>query len=66
MPIKKSAGLQHSGTTAESDDEPTIEGPIPEFDKHDHYTGTDYYRCTGCGIEATRRRDLVDACRCHR
>lgn len=43
-----------------------IRGPIPEFDKHDHYTGTDYYRCSGCDAEATRRRDLTDACRCHR
>jgi hypothetical protein len=60
MPTQTSAGLQTSGTTAESDDEPTIEGPIPEFDKYDDYTGYDYFRCTGCGVEAMRRRDLRD------
>jgi hypothetical protein len=62
MSTKKSAGLQDSGTT----DEPTIEGPIPEFDKYGRYTGADYYRCAGCGTEAMRRRDLAGGCRCHR
>lgn len=51
-------GHQSPGTTAESDDEPTIEGPISEFDKYGDYTGNDYFRCTGCGVEAMRRRDL--------
>jgi hypothetical protein len=65
MSIKKSAGLQTSGTTDESDDEARIEGPISEFDKYGDYTGYDYFRCTGCGVEAMRRRDLRDGgCKC--
>jgi hypothetical protein len=60
MSIKTSAGFQTSGTTNESTDEARIEGPISEFDKHGDYTGYDYFRCTGCGIEAMRRRDLRD------
>ncbi len=66
MSMKTSAGLQTSGTTNESTDEARIEGPIPEFDKHGDYTGYDYFRCTGCGIEAMRRRDLRDGgCKCN-
>lgn len=65
MSIKTPAGLQTSGTTEESDDEPRIEGPIPEFDKYGNATGYDYFRCTGCGVEAMRRRDLRDGgCKC--
>ena len=65
MVIKASAGLQTSGTTDESSDKPAIEGPIAEFDRYGDYTGYDYFRCTGCGIEAMRCRDLRDGeCKC--
>ena len=60
MSIKTSTGLENSGTAAETDDEPSIEGPIPEFDRFGDYTGHEYFRCTGCGVEAMRRRDLRD------
>ena len=39
-----------------------IEGPLPEFDKFDRYTGYDYYRCRRCGAEAMRRLDLEGCC----
>ncbi len=66
MLMKTSAGLQISGTTAESAAEPRIEGPIPEFNKYGDYTGYDFFRCTGCGVEAMRRRDLRDGeCKCN-
>lgn len=39
-----------------------IDGPIPEFDKFDRYTGCDYYRCRNCGREAMRRVDLEGCC----
>ena len=29
-----------------------IEGPIPEYDKYDRYTGYDYFRCRVCGAES--------------
>jgi hypothetical protein len=58
--MKTSAGVQRSGTTAESDDKPAIEIPIGEFDKYGDYTGYDYFRWAGCGVEAVRRRDLRD------
>jgi hypothetical protein len=61
MSTKDSAGLQRSGTTDEPTDEPRIDGPIPEFDKHGDYTGYEYFRCTECGVEAMRRRDLCDS-----
>ncbi len=65
MSMKTSAGLQSSGMTNESAGEPTIEGPIPEFNKYGNPTGYDYFRCTGCVIEAMRRRDLCDGgCHC--
>ena len=57
MSIKKSAGLQDSGTDANEDDRIVKR---MEFDKHGDYTGYEYFRCTGCGIEAMRRRDLCD------
>lgn len=42
-----------------------IAGPIPEFDHKDRPTGYEFYRCTGCGREAMRRRDLEgDRCNC--
>jgi hypothetical protein len=66
MSTKDSTGLQTSGTTDESTDKPAIEGPIAEFDKYGDYTGHDYFRCTGCGVEAMRRRDLRDGgCKCN-
>lgn len=66
MSMKTSAGLQTSGTTDESNDEARIEGPIPEFNKYGNPTGYDYFRCTGCGVEAMRRRDLRDGgCKCN-
>jgi hypothetical protein len=62
MSTKDSAGLQTSGTTEE---ELRIEGPIAEFDKYGDHTGYNYFRCTGCGVEAMRRRDLRDGgCKC--
>ncbi len=65
MSMKTFAGFQTSGTTDESTDETRIEGSIPEFDRYDDYAGYDYYRCTGCGVEAMRRRDLLDdGCKC--
>ena len=65
MLIKTSTGIQTSGMTDESTDEPGIEGAIPKFDKYGDDTGYDYFRCTGCGIEAMRRRDLRDGgCKC--
>jgi hypothetical protein len=39
-----------------------IDGPIPEIDKFDRYTGYDYYRCRRCGAEAMRRIDLEGCC----
>jgi len=39
-----------------------IEGPIPEYDKYDRYTGYDYFRCRVCGAESMRRIDLEDCC----
>jgi hypothetical protein len=66
MSMKTSAGLQTSGTTDESTDQARIEGPIPEFDKHGDYTGHDYFRCTGCDVEAMRHPDLRDGgCKCN-
>ena len=66
MSIKTSTGLENSGTAAETDDEPSIKGPIPEFDRFGDYTGHEYFRCTGCGVEAMRRRDLRDGgCKCN-
>lgn len=66
MSTKDSTGFQTSDTTAESTDEAPIEGPIPEFDKYGDHTGHNYFRCTGCGVEAMRRRDLRDGgCKCN-
>jgi hypothetical protein len=39
-----------------------IDGPIPEFDAWDRYTGYDYFRCRNCGREAMRRVDLEGCC----
>lgn len=43
-------------------DERRIEGPIPEYDKYDRYTGHDYFRCRVCGAESLRLLDLEDCC----
>lgn len=62
-------GLHRSsnpGATDESTDKPAIEGPIPEYDRYGDHTGHNYFRCTGCGVEAMRRRDLRDGgCKCN-
>lgn len=52
------------GGTVESEEQPhaRITGPHPEFDKYGQYTGSDYWRCTGCGSEAIRRSDLDYCC----
>jgi hypothetical protein len=36
---------------AEESTATAITGPWAEFDKHDQYTGYDYYRCEQCGVE---------------
>lgn len=46
--------------TDEPTDKARIAGPIPEFDKYGDHTGSDYVRCTGCGVEAMCRRDPRD------
>jgi len=42
--------------------EARITGPHPEFDKYGNYTGSDFWRCSGCGAEAIRRSDLDYCC----
>lgn len=44
------------------DSDERIEGPFPEFNKYGNYSGEDYYRCSACGAEAIRRKDLEDCC----
>ncbi len=62
MSTENSSGLQRSATKTE---ESTIEGPITEYDCDGTPTGYNYYRCSGCGVEAMRRRDLCDGgCTC--
>lgn len=39
-----------------------IQGPTDEFDKYGTRTGSEYYRCSNCGREAMRKRDLDDCC----
>jgi len=39
-----------------------LTGPHPEFDQYGQYTGSDYWRCSGCGAEAIRRSDLDKCC----
>jgi hypothetical protein len=43
-----------------------ITGPHPEFDKYGNYTGSDFWRCSGCGAEAIRRSDLDYCCEAKR
>lgn len=56
------------GGSVESEKQPhaRITGPHPEFDKYGQYTGSDYWRCTGCGAEAIRRSDLDKCCEAKR
>jgi hypothetical protein len=54
----KDAGAEEPSAT----DGRRIDGPIPELDKFDRYTGYDYYRCTNCGREAMRAGDLEGCC----
>ncbi|MFB6200455.1 MAG: hypothetical protein ABEI98_00400 [Halorhabdus sp.] len=63
MSTEDIGGLQSSATTTA--EEPIIEDPIPEFNKYGNPTGYGYFRYTGCGIEAIRRRELGDGgCKC--
>ena len=39
-----------------------IEGPIPEYDRFDQYTGYTYFRCTECGRESLTREGLAGCC----
>jgi len=39
-----------------------LTGPHPEFDKYGNYTGSDYWKCSGCGAEGIRRSDLDKCC----
>lgn len=39
-----------------------IDGPIPEYDRFDQYTGYDYYRCRDCGRESITREGLSGCC----
>ncbi|UXF51013.1 MAG: hypothetical protein HQRvContig04_10 [Haloquadratum phage sp.] len=39
-----------------------IEGPIPEYNRFDEYTGVTYYRCRNCGAEALDRAALRGCC----
>jgi len=39
-----------------------IEGPIQEFDKYGESTGAEYYRCSVCGTESMRERNLTKCC----
>ena len=39
-----------------------IDGPIPEYDRFDQYTGYDYYRCRDCGRDSITREGLAGCC----
>ena len=61
MSTEDSAALQTAATTEETDattDQPTIVGPITEFDRYGEPTGEDYFACSECGLEAMFRSDL--------
>ena len=62
MSTENISGLQSSATKTE--EESTIEGPITEYDCYGNPTGYTYYRCSGCGVEAMRRRDIAGECNC--
>lgn len=46
------------------DNDPRLDGPIPEFDKYGDHTGHHFWRCTGCDVEAMRQRDVRAECDC--
>ena len=39
-----------------------IEGPIPEYDQRDRFTGVTFFRCGACGAEALAREHLQGCC----
>ena len=39
-----------------------IEGPLPEYNRFDEFTGVTYFRCRSCGAEALEREHLTDCC----
>ena len=39
-----------------------IEGPLPEYNRFDEFTGVTYFRCRSCAAEALEREHLIDCC----
>lgn len=52
-PVKRSEAADAPQATG-------ITGPHCEYDRYGQPTGTTYYRCASCGLEAIRRSDLDD------
>jgi hypothetical protein len=61
-PVAADGGIATDRNPELSEDSQRVEGPIPEYDKFGEPTGAMYFRCTGCGREAMREKDLSECC----
>ena len=61
--VASDGGIPNSETDGTSSDGAgRIQGPFREFDKYDRSTGVQYFRCRDCGVESTRKKDLMGCC----